>query len=176
MSASRSHLGLSIAIAALSVAPPAIAQGSDDLREARFKAAVVYNFARFANWPPSRFEDAAAPLVLCVDPAEPLLAALNELDGRPVGSRRLRVKAARTFGQECHVAYVSSFEAGPDHIAALRRRGMLTVGESEDFARSGAIGLVKVGRQVRFEINTAAAKEAGVTLSSQLMRLAVLVR
>jgi hypothetical protein len=142
---------------------------------AEFKAAVVYNFARFATWPPNRFADASAPVVLCVTPSEPLAPALERLEGQPVGGRKLSVRATTHLGAGCHLAYVPT-SATPAQVAALNRQGVLTIGSAAGFSRSGAIGLVNVGRQVRFEINSGAAQEAGVKLSSQLMRLAVLVR
>jgi hypothetical protein len=159
-------------VASLALATPAAADTSD---AAEFKAAVVYNFARFATWPPSRFPDASASVVLCVPPSEPLAPALARLDGRPVAGRKLSVRATMQLGVGCHIAYVPA-SATPSQIAALNRQGVLTVGAGSGFSRAGAIGLVNVGRQVRFEINPAAAQEAGVKLSSQLMRLAVLVR
>jgi hypothetical protein len=142
--------------------------------EAEFKAAVIYNFARFASWPVSRFPDARAPVVLCVSPSDPLADALERLEGQPVGTRRLHVRTTTVFGPECQAAFVS----GPanSEVAALQRDGVLTIGEAPDFARRGAIGLVKVGRQIRFEINPSAADQAGVKLSSQLLRLAMAIR
>jgi hypothetical protein len=159
----------------LSLSGRAAAQDSG-ARNAEFKAAIVYNFARFATWPATRFSSDASPVVLCVDPSEPLLPALLHLDGQPVGARVLHVRAVQSFGPACHLAFVSSADAGAERLAALEREGVLTVGETPNFSRSGAIGLVTVGRQIRFEINTAAAHVAGVGLSSQLMRLAIVVR
>jgi hypothetical protein len=113
--------------------------------------------------------------VLCVDPSEPLASALARLEGQPVGGRKLHVRTTQAPGPGCHLAFMS-ISAGPAQIATLKRQGVLTVGEAPDFAKSGAIGLVSIGRQIRFEINATTAREAGVTLSSQLLRLATRVR
>lgn len=156
-------------------ARPALAQSSR-AKNAEFEAAVVYNFARFATWPPARFADASAAVVLCVDPAEPLTPALVRLDGRPVGTRRLRVRAVQSFEAGCHMAFVPSAQATPAHLASLNRQGLLTVGDAPGFSKSGAIGLVAIGRQVRFEVNARAARQANVGLSAQLLRLSTVVR
>lgn len=160
-----------VATAVLSLANAARAGEAQDLQ---LKAAVVYNFARFATWPVARFADAAAPVVLCVNPADRLSAALQQLEGRPVGARTLHVRAMQTFGPVCHLAFVPASDAG--QVGALQRQRVLTVGEAPEFPKTGAICLVTVGRQIRFEINATAAREAGVALSSQLMRLAIVVR
>jgi hypothetical protein len=141
-----------------------------------FKAAIILNLARFASWPPPRFLDAAQPVVLCVDPNDRLAGALGRLQGQPVGARTLQVRLTPRLGPGCHMALVPVARSSAEELLALRKQGVLTVGEAPGFARSGAVGLVQVGRQVRFEINAAASREAGVGLSSQLMRLAVAVR
>ena len=64
----------------------------------------------------------------------------------------------------------------PLRIAALNQQGVLTVGDEPGFSWSGSVALVTVGRQIRFDVNTKAAAAGGVTLSSQLLRLAITVR
>jgi hypothetical protein len=161
-------------IAMLALAAPAAASAGPG-QDRELRAAIIYNFARFAVWPPARFADPAAPVVLCVDPSDPLLPALSRLDGQPVGQRRLQVRATAQFGASCHLAYVAA-TTNPAAVANLHRQGVLTIGDAPGFSRSGAIGLVSVGRQIRFEVNTGAAASAGVKLSSQLLRLAMVVR
>jgi hypothetical protein len=175
------HKAAALSAAALSAAAltgftAGAAAASDRLDDASLKAAMVYNFARFAAWPPSRFATPDAPVVLCVNPSAALLPALQRLEGEPVGSRKLHVKAASSPGPDCNLVFVDADRASPQQVAALQRQGALTVGEGADFISSGAIGLVSIGRQIRFEINNAAAREAQVNLSSQLLRLAIVVR
>lgn len=162
-------------MAILALAGPAAASTSTGGQDRELKAAIIYNFARFAAWPPARFADQAAPVVLCVNPDDPLLPALSRLDGQPVGGRHLQVRATAQFGTGCHLAYLTE-SPSPAVVANLHRQGVLTIGDTPGFARSGAIGLVSVGRQIRFEVNTTAAASAGVKLSSQLLRLAMVVR
>jgi hypothetical protein len=85
------------------------------------------------------------------------------------------VAAAR----ECRVLFVEDDKMGrASHIVrGLRGAPVLTVGESRDFLdRGGVIAFVPVGRTVRFDINRATAKQQGLTISSQLLRLARSVR
>lgn len=141
-------------------------------------AAIVLNFARFADWPPARFATATSPVVLCADNADPFTASLSALDGQVVGERRLSVRRTATdsFNAECHLAFIGPNRASPARLTALEQQGVLLVGEGDDFARSGAIALVRVGREIRFEVNDGVAHRSGVKLSSKLLRLALTVR
>jgi len=141
-------------------------------------AAIVLNFARFADWPAARFATPASPVVLCADNADPFTAALSALDGQSIGARRLLVKRAPVddFNAECHLAFIGPNRASPARLAALEQQGVLLVGEGDDFAKLGAIALVRVGREIRFEVNDGVAHRSGVKLSSKLLRLALTVR
>jgi hypothetical protein len=136
------------------------------------KAIMVYNFARFATWPRDRFIVDDAQVVLCVAPASPLAPALAALNGQPVGARRLSVRVTNAVTSACHMAYVDADGVGS--VRAIQQMGVLTVGEGAGFP--GALGFVSVGRQIRFAVNVRAAREAGVQLSSQLLRVAMAVR
>lgn len=161
-------LGLTLA------APPA--RAGDALQVEETKAAMLYNFGRFAVWPEGRFARPDDPVVICIDPADPLAPALASIDGKPLGGRVIQVRRTARPERSCHMAYVSAAAASDAVLASLNEHGVLTVGESAEFERAGAIRLVTIGGQVRFEINQHNAAAAGVRLSSNLMRLAVVVR
>lgn len=138
--------------------------------QASYKAAIIYNIIRFANF------EAAGPSVLnlCVAQGDTMSPALKDLAGKRVGQRQLDVRtvAVPADAAACDIAYV-----GTD--AAFRRalpRTALSIGEAPNFAASGGVGLVRIGRQIRFEINVDAARSAGVSFSSRLLRLATNVR
>ena len=114
--------------------------------------------------------------MLCVAPDHPLNPELLKLEGRPVGARRLHIRRDSRFDAGCHAAVLMNRDVSPAYLTALSRQGVLTVGETPGFSKVGAIGLVTVGRQVRFEINNRIATAAGVELSSKLLRLAIAVR
>jgi hypothetical protein len=168
-------LALGLLAAALA-GQAAHAQESAHALEQATKAAMIYNFSRFTVWPDSRFARSDDPVVLCVDPADPLAPILASLDGKPLGGRNLSVRRTAKIDHACNMAYVSSANANEGYLQSLRDRGVLTIGETSDFSRSGAIQLITIGRQVRFEINQTAATASGAHLSSNLLRLAVAVR
>jgi hypothetical protein len=149
--------------------------------EYQLKAAYLYNFARFVAWPPgvpSNRPDAFAICVLGDDPFGPFLDALpasGAIDGKPVITRRVSRGAA---AESCAILFVGGSEAGrlTDVLPALGR-GVLTVSDIPDFARRGGmIQFVAEGSRIRFEVNQATAERAGLTLSSELLKVAVAVR
>jgi len=166
------RLLIALAAAAPAIPAPALAAPADEA----MKAAIIYNFTRFSTWGPDRFAGAASPVVLCVSAADPVASELAKLEGRPVGSRKLHIRRSQSFDRGCHAAFLGASAASPTDLAGLSRQGVLTIGESRDFARTGAIALVRVGRQIRFEINNKVARATGVEISSKLLRLAIAVR
>ncbi len=149
--------------------------------EYEVKAAFLYNFARFVEWPAEAGHDPAAPFVIAVlghDPFGPILdetVAGKTVGGRPIEVRRVsRPDEAR----EAQIVFVSPSER-PNVAAilkALERPGVLTVGDTDGFAvQGGAINFTVHARRVRFEINPAAAEQARLKMSSQLLKLATLV-
>lgn len=168
---------LLVFMAALSVAGgPADARQASAPADAAARAAIIYNFIRFSSWVPDRFATASSPVVLCVQPQHALAAHLAGFDGRPVGARNLRVRRTAAFDRDCHAAVVGAADANPATLASLTRQGVLTIGDTRGFIAHGGIGIITVGRQIRFEINNRIARDAGVVLSSRLLRLAVVVR
>jgi hypothetical protein len=161
---------------ACALADPALAQSDARSQGNLTKAAMIYNFARFATWPDSRFSRRDAPVTVCVDPAEPLAAALATIDGRPIEQRALAVRRTTKFDDACQMAFVSAASANEAYLTSLSARGILTIGEAPTFTQAGAIELVTIGRQVRFSINQQVALASGAHLSSNLLRLAVSVR
>ena len=137
---------------------------------------MIYNFSRFTLWPDSRFAGPADPVVLCVDPDAALSGPLQSVSGKPVGARTLMVRETSRIDHACQMAYLGGGDTSDGYVATLRDRGVLTIGETPGFTRAGAIQLVTIGRQVRFEINQRNALAAGARLSSNLLRLAVAVQ
>jgi hypothetical protein len=167
-----------LALLCLTLAPPVRAAERVGGAQSQLMAAIILNFARFTEWPPTRFATATAPIVLCADSSDPFTASLGALDGQVVGARRLSVRRMTTedFGPECHLAFIPPARASTTRLSTLEQQGVLLIGEGEDFARSGAIALVRVGREIRFEVNDRVAQRSGVKLSSKLLRLALTVR
>ncbi len=154
------------------------------VEEYEVKAAFVYNFAKFATWPPAAFTGPDAPLVLCVAGGNPFGPALGALHHRPVGDRHLAVReiADAAFAAEdavaCHLLFIAraAVERWTAVAGALRGRPVLTIADSDGFThRGGIINLYIADGRVRFEVNRDALARSGVTLSSQVLRLARIV-
>ena len=149
--------------------------------EYEIKAAYLFTFARFVEWP-ARSDRDDSSFTICVLGTDPFGAALDTtladavIRGRKVGARRITAPEAATG---CHVVFVSASEERrmAATISSLTASGTLTVSDAPKFAeRGGMIQFVTAANRVRFEINLASAREAGLTMSSELLRVASAVR
>jgi hypothetical protein len=166
----------------LLAAPAGAARSPEEDLEYGVKAAFLYNFAKFVDWPAGAFPDARSPFNLCVlgdDPFGPLLdrtVADDSIDGRPIAVRR-GARLAELRG--CHVLFVSRSERERrrEVLAALHNAAVLTVGDADGFlADGGMIDFVLESNRVRFEVNLAAVEKSPLKMSSKLLRLARVVR
>ncbi|NKB50005.1 MAG: DUF4154 domain-containing protein [Alphaproteobacteria bacterium] len=146
-------------------------------REYLIKAAILFNFAKFASWPETAFSHASAPLRVCVLGDDPFGAALDGLHGKQVRNRSLvtaRIGAVEETPQ-CHVLFVSGSEEAnlPDILDYVGTLPILTVADIGRFANTGGIiALREVDNRSHIDINLGAAEKAGLRLSSKLLRLA----
>jgi hypothetical protein len=167
---------LAVALAALGPAAGG-AEAEDPSLELSVKAAYVYNFTRFVSWPADSPLSNAAAFFIGVLDDEPLAAAVETaVRGRTFGGRPFVVRRFPTADDvvPCPVLYVGRRQAG--NLARVRTilRGwpVLTVSDAEGFAsRGGVIGLFLEDRRIRFEVAAAAARAAGLGVSSKLLRL-----
>ncbi len=149
--------------------------------EYQVKAAFLFNFAKFVEWPADAFPGAEAPLQICVlgqDPFDPdFEQAIAE---KTVNGRRLAIVHPAGLGQAkaCQIIFVAASE-GPrmrEILRGLRGTGALTVGDAAGFARMGGIiNFVLDDNRVRFEINLQAADRAHLKLSARLLSVAKLI-
>ncbi|MBI5468976.1 MAG: YfiR family protein [Deltaproteobacteria bacterium] len=158
---------------ALLASSPACAQTP----EYDVKAAFLYNFARFVEWPENSFPDQNSPIVLCIIGDDSFGDALEPIMEKGVAGRKLVIR--RSSGVEnvkgCHMAFISVSEKGrlPEMLNAFKDSSILTVSDIERFARRGGmIGFITIGNKIRFEINTDAAGLSNLRISSKLLRLA----
>jgi hypothetical protein len=143
------------------------------------KAAFLFNFAKFVDWPPSAFAGERAPLTICVygeDPFGPTLDAV--VQNERVGERSLLVQRPDSIDDlgECHVLFVSRSEKDRlgEVMSQVKGKPVLTVADTDGFLRAGGvINFVLEGKKVRFLIDQEAAERSGLRISSKLMRLAV---
>lgn len=167
--------GLWLAICCLT-ASTAVAQ--DAGREAALKAAFLYNFAKFTEWPKDRPDGEAGPIVFCISQNSRLRSAVDELQGKLVGSRPVRTQIADGINPAlCHVLFIDD-TASPRlrQLAETDLHGVLTVSDLPNFARAGGnIGMFFTSNQLRFQINLDAARRSGIGFSSKLLRLAEVI-
>jgi len=169
-----------LAAALVVCAPPSSAQNGSPT-EYQLKAAFLFNFAKFIDWPPESFESPQAPFSICVIGKDPFGRAIDdELQGKSIGKRTVAVQRLKdaASARHCQIAFVGLMEerslAGI--IEVLRGTNVLLVGESGDFATSGGtIQFTLEENHVRFLINTDAADRAGLKFSSKLLALAKIV-
>ena len=146
--------------------------------EYELKAAFLCKFGRYVEWPASSFASADSPVVIGVmgrDPFGPFLDAtvrLARVRGRKVELRRFKTASEAKL---CHLLFISSSEERrlTAILEALAGAAVLTVGESEWFARDG--GMIRFDafdESVQLEINLLSAQRAGLNISSRLLKLA----
>ncbi len=157
----------------------AIAAGSD--KEYRVKAAFVLNFASLTEWPSESFGDSKDPIVICHVGGSQTKSLLDAAySGRRVGRRSLELRrlSSSEMVPGCHIVFITQGRGEQDRefITAVAGKSILTIGETEGFARSGGvIGFYNEGSKIRFEINLSAAERARLRISSRLLKLARLV-
>lgn len=168
-------VALALAVICRGVEPPGIA------KEHQLKAAFLYNFTKFVDWPPQRFEKPEAPIVIAVLGRNPFDDAVQELArDRKVNGRPVKFLRASVVGEakSAHLVFIAEGEEPrfEREVAELNAAGVLTVGESARFAAAGgAITFVMENDRVRFVINLAAAQTAELRVSAQLQKLATRV-
>jgi hypothetical protein len=146
---------------------------SDDLPEYRLKAAFIYNFALFTEWP----AEVGSTLNLCVYGHDPFGEEINALQSKPVGVRRLVVRRITSVPElsACQVVFIA--EASSDGIsrvlATLHGATVLTIADAPGAARQGvALNMSVMNDKITFEANLSAARAANLKLSSKLLSLA----
>lgn len=143
--------------------------------ENRLRAAFMFNFARFTEWPA---EPAQSGFDLCVHAPAPLAELIsNELQGKQVRGETVRVR--RVVQPEavtsCRVLYFKSADEGLSEgwINALTSQPILLVGEGRSFLQAGGmVGFFLSEGRLRFAINPARVRAGGLTMSSRLLGLA----
>ena len=159
-----------------------VAPTNAQVDEYRVKAFVLCNFALYVEWPPEAFNSATDPIAVCVLGQNPFGAALEKAaGGRAVEGRSLIVRQIQSAppGRACQIVFVGAREWKHFRgaLIAMKGSGVLTVGETPDFARdAGVINLKLEDGKVHFEINVESAGREHLRISSKLLSLAQIVR
>ena len=152
-------------------------QSPPEYQEYQVKAAFLYNFAKFVEWPAESFKDAQAPLIIGIIGKDPFGETFNKLRDHHIEGRKLVIKrfAKAEDLEKCHILFISAAEK--EHLSMIlkitRDWPVLTVGDTKGLVQSGVIiNFLIIENKIRFEINTDAAQRAGLKIRSQLLKLA----
>lgn len=142
------------------------------------KAAFLYNFSQFAEWPPAAFNSRDAPFVIGILGHDPFGAYLDEIvEGEKAGNRRIIVKRFSSVDEadECHILFVNT-SGGAASIRSLRNKPILTVSDDADFAKEGGmVRFVTHSNKIKLQVNVAVARTANINISAKLLRVAEIV-
>lgn len=173
---------LFLAAGALSFTPGKLMAQSGVSKEYEIKAAFLFHFAQFVEWPSVEATNTNAPFVIGVLGENPFGGALDEIvKGETIGSRKITVQYSRRAEdlKNCQIVFVSKSEKSrlSRIFKELDGRNVLTVGECDDFARRGGVMnfYIEDGK-VHFEINPDAAAREKLKISAQLFRLGKIVK
>ena len=147
--------------------------------EYQIKAAFLYNFAKFVEWPPDVSPETSSPIIIGVLGNNDFGDALEQtLHNKTINNRPVLLKVFRTVAEvtNCHVLFISTSEKShlAKTLAALPATNLLTVGEMDEFISTGGmINFVIEDNKIHFEINNDAAVKAGLKISSKLLSLSI---
>jgi len=150
--------------------------------EYQVKAAFLYNFAKFVEWPPETFANSSDPIELCIVGQDPFGSALEDMvQGKKIGDRAFTVRRLRDTQQasKCQIVFIGAGESKRTRalLETLKSAGILTVGETDDFtADGGIIGFKLDGTRVRLQIAPKTAERVRLRISSKLLGLAEIMK
>jgi YfiR/HmsC-like len=151
-------------------------------KEYQIKAAFLFNFAQFVNWPSAAFANTNAPFYIGVMGDDPFGGALDAtVQDEAIDNRKIVIERSKNVEdlKNCQMIFVSKSEKRhiPEILTDLDSKPILTVGESEGFAEhGGGINFYLAGPKVRFEINQGVAQNDGLKISAQLLSLGKIVQ
>ncbi|MBN2138971.1 MAG: YfiR family protein [Sedimentisphaerales bacterium] len=186
---------LLLAVIALICAAAAAHAEPDSQQEYQIKAAFLYNFLKFVDWPEDEKADANNPIILAILGKDPFEKAFDPVKDKLVKGRKVVVKRLSSIAElkklgetakaridkqidapkKCNLLFVcrSEKDALKDILKAVAHQPVLTVSDIDGFIETGGIiNFVTDEQKVRFEVSTAAAKNAKLKVRSQLLRLA----
>ena len=171
---------LAVGIASVLLGPSCLHAQRSSPSEYEVKAAYLYDFGKFVAWPAKvAASDDFAICVLGQDPFGPTFDATiagETINGKKVVVNRI---AKPQEAVSCRILFISASEESQlkEILAVLDKTSVLTVSDISQFTRHGGmIQFVIDANRVRFEVNVTTAERAGLTLSSQLLKVAINVR
>ena len=177
-------VGVPLAICGLGLSS-LTAQDTEEMatsREYQIKAAYLYQFGRYVEWPAKSFATPQSPFVIGIINEDPIAADLEKIARiKTIQERPIQVRQFSSTDkiQPCHILFISALLPEETQKAILRRaerQGVLTVGEAPDFLKwGGAIRFVVEENKVRVYIARKAAAREGLTVSAKLLQVSNVV-
>jgi hypothetical protein len=158
-----------------------VAAAAESASEYQVKAAFLFNFAKFVEWPSDAFLNTDAPLEICVLGQDPFGRDFEQvIIEKTVNGHRLEIAHPEGVPQAraCQILFIVASEKQKvrDILQGLAGASVLTVGDAPGFAKmGGVINFVLDENRVRFEINVKAAERAHLKLSARLLTVAKLI-
>ena len=171
---------LAIGISSAFLGPSCLHAQRSNPSEYEVKAAYLYDFGKFVAWPAN--VPTADDFSICVLGEDPFGASFDAtIAGETINGKKVVVNriVKPQEAMSCRILFISVSEESQlkEILATLDKRSVLTVSEISQFTRRGGmIQFVIDANRVRFEVNVASAQRAGLTLSSQLLKVAISVR
>ncbi|AEW00442.1 hypothetical protein A4D02_24240 [Niastella koreensis] len=151
----------------------------DRASEYNLKAAFIYNFTRYIEWKAEAGENEFIIGIIGSSPIDDPLGEIvktERVDNKKIAIKRFNKPADISF---CHILFISQ-SAGvalDDILTKTSGKGMLVISEQNGYAELGtAINFVIINRKLKFEANVRAINSAGLTASSQLLKLAIIIK
>lgn len=149
-------------------------------KEYEVKAVFLLNFAKIIEWPTTAFDNSESNIVVGIFGNDDFGEALNTINGKTVGGRKLEVRKLGQGGalDGCHLLFISSSEKWRlrQILAEVAGQPVLTVSDISDFAEQGGIiSLTNEETKIKITINQGSAQRAGLKISSQLLRIATIL-
>lgn len=175
--AARRCIALVCALLGCLLSPWLLASETADI-EAQIKAAYLYKFSAYVEWPATTFAQADSPIIIGVIGADAVASALGNLQQtQPATSRALKVRLLKA---DEPVSAVQMLFIGSKESAALKRvqdsaqaGHVLTVTDQANALASGSIiNFVNIDDHIRFEVSVAQAERSGLKISSRLLNVA----
>ena len=148
--------------------------------ELQVKAAILYNFAKFIEWPEPE-GSLGTPINFCVLGSQEFCDTLTlMLRGKTINGRAPVARLIHGLPEirSCQLLFIGAADKKrlKELTSAAEASGVVTVSDLDDFARNGGmIRLIKEANKVRFRINVDAVNRGGLKISSKLLQLAELV-
>jgi hypothetical protein len=188
-------IGLMTMIILLIITASVCAESTEINREYRLKAAFLYNFIKFVDWPAEKTEDSNEPITIGIIGKDPFGNTFEPLKGKLIKNREVLIKRFKSLEElkkagendksgldaqiraiwKCHLLFICSSELKSldEIIKLVKGQSVLTVGEMSDFLKAGGIiNFLRESNIICFEMNVSGAKSDNLKISSKLLKLA----